>query len=175
MNSSGRGDGSIVIAGIGLLLAVLMAVTLSFLSDHGKPFPMSSIFVLPFVFGSIGLLPLVGLFALTYFGWLRPMTTGKVQFTKWTWAGFIVLVALSASWYWSGWSYGVRWQGRAYTLGCSIVGALLSLGAAIAGLVGRKLRSPDAAAFARWLVLLWALTYGYPLLGGQGAGHLTTG
>src|SRR6266702_1260521 len=115
MTSSQGDDGSIVIAGVGLLLAVVLAVMLSFLGDHGKPFPMSSLFLVPFVLGSISLLPLVvGLFALTYFGWLRPMTTGKVQFTKWTWAGFLVLVVLSAYWYWSGWSYGVRWQGRGY-------------------------------------------------------------
>jgi hypothetical protein len=160
-------DGSDAVAVIGLILALLLAGGLSAMGNVSGPFPLSGLILLPFLLTE----PLIGvpivalLLVLVYFGWLRPTSRGRAQFTKLTWLCVVALVALSIHWYWSGWSEGVRYQGRVYTLGCSVIGGILSGAVLAAGLVGRARNSPQVALFGRWIALVWVVTYGYPLMG----------
>jgi spore germination protein YaaH len=74
-------------------------------------------------------------------------------------------MSLSVWWYVVGWSYGLRYQGQSYTLGCSLIAALLAAAIVILGVIGHWRRSTDFALLGRWLGLVFVMTYAFPWLG----------
>ena len=161
--------GSFALSAIGFLLAVAIAVGIGVFGGLRGPFPVTILLLLPFLLAFVnlgwGLLAVLALFATLYFGWIRPAFTGRVQFTKFTWSFFAVLVLLSIAHYQGSWAFGITYQGRAYTLGCFVVGAMLLSAVVVMGLVGRRRGSNDFAVVGRWLGLVWMVTYGFPILG----------
>src|SRR5205809_8135055 len=126
MKMTERETGSVGWSAMGLILALVMTAGVAAFSDHDGPFPVTIFILAPLLFFNsvIGVSVVLLLVALVYFGWVRPAFTGRAQFTKWTWALFAGLVLLSILYYSDNWAYGVRHQGRAYTLGCFVVGAM---------------------------------------------------
>ncbi len=151
----------------GLMCALLLAVFCGAAMGVGKPVPLSGVmFLLLLLFKPVvGIPVVVGSGALVYFGWLRPAWSGRVQFTTRTWVGLLCLFALSVYWYWGGWAFGMRVQGRTYTVGCAIIAACLFIVVVAAGMIGRRARAPVVALFGRWVALVWVVTYGFPWLG----------
>lgn len=152
---------------LGLVGAVVAACVVDYLGGAGAPLPMSGMLrTLLLLEKPIWGVPVaVTLLAACYFGWLRPVMRAKVAFTPRTWAAVWFFAALSVLWYWEGWSYGMQWQGPAYTLGCACISACLLLLIAAFGGLSRALGDPDLAAAGRWLAVFWAVTYGFPWLG----------
>jgi hypothetical protein len=157
------------LAVVGLILAVSIAAGIGTLTLRG-PFPVTALAALPLLWlahSSVApsILGAVVMIAALYITWLRPSLRGQAQFTMSTWYGFGSLIALSAAYYWGGWSYAVQYRGRGHTLGLLVGGMLLCLSVAILGVAGRKHDSDNIALFGRWLTLVWLITYAFPLMG----------
>ncbi len=168
MTDGSPGDrGFRVLAVGGLIYALLLAAFCGAATGVGKPVPLSGLmYLLLLLFKpAVGIPVAVASGVLVYFGWLRPAWSGRVQFTTRTWLGLLCLLALSVYWYLGGWVFGMRWQGRTYTVGCAIIGAFLFMTVVAAGMIGRWASAPAVALFGRWVALVWVVTYAYPWLG----------
>ena len=156
-----------VLAGFAVLPVLLVAWLLSDAAQKGMAFPISGLATVLFllVFPPVGLPLLAAIVLLFYFGWLRPISRSRVQFTALTWIGLLTLAALSCIWYWSCWGDGLKWQGDVYTRGCAQVGAACIGVVVTAALSARVTGWSWPAVLSRWLVMLWVATYGFPWLG----------
>ena len=155
------------VALIGAGLAVAIAFELGEHAGFQGPWPLTG---LVFAFLSLGMpaigAPLLILLAVVpLFGWFRPLWRRRSVFTWTTWAGTGALALLSAAWFAWNWQLGLRWQGPTYTRGCAAIGATMVAGAAGLGGWGARRRSEPISIAARWLVMVWAVTYGFPYFG----------
>ncbi len=146
--------------GVGVLLVALLMPTMAPQVSLAAPLPVLLI-PLAIVAGPIGTLVIVlSLFCggLVVFGRRR-------TFATWTLVLALVLGGLSAVAIWMSWDYGVRFQGRSYTIAVASFN-VLGFGAAIAlAELGRRSGNwwvQYAAFLALWVTLAWCA---FPYLG----------
>jgi len=157
-----------VIAVGGLGAALVVAAMLGGTARVGLPLPISGLMLLLMLFfdsPAIGLPIAALLLLLAYYGWVRPIHAGKAQFTPRTWLMLATLAALSGAWYYEGWAFGLKWQGRTYTLGCAVMSGVLIAAVAGLGFAGNMQDRSRLSLLGRWLAVVWIITYGYPWLG----------
>src|SRR5262245_56480014 len=111
----------------GLFAVAVVAVMFTLAARVGAPWPISGLILVLMLSGRplIGIPVVAVLLAGCYFGWLRPISRGKLGFTVLTWAAIGTLAILSAVWYWQGWPHGMKWHGGVYTAGCAVISAFL--------------------------------------------------
>ena len=151
----------------GVVAAVMIAAMMGTNASTELALPISGL-LMAIVFLAkplVGVPLLALLISLLYFGWLRPVSTGRGGFTYRTWLALLVLAATSASWYRWNWAFGIKWQGPTYTAGCAILSAAIFFIIVVMGLVASLIHRPSVALAARWLAMAWVCTYGYPWLG----------
>ena len=161
-------DHGVTIAILGLVGAILCAGAIGSFSWVGVPLPISGMLLVIMVVAGkplIGVPIAAALLAACYFGWLRPVARAQATFTWRTWVGVATFATLSAAWYWLGWSYGMQYQGRIYTLGNACISTSLILVVAACGWLGGSLSNSALSAAGRWVAVLWAGTYAFPWLG----------
>jgi hypothetical protein len=153
------------LGGIAAALAIAIAMGSNARKDLALPISGLVLLIILVAKPLVGLPVLAFVTSLVYFGWLRPVSTGRSQFTFRTWLALLALATCSGLWYWWNWSYGVHWQGATYTKACAIASVAIFLVVAGLGLVSNLMRRPALALTARWLAMTWVCTYGYPWLG----------
>jgi hypothetical protein len=152
----------------GLCVAFALVVLLGCFARVGMPLPISALMLIVMLVRAnpaVGLPVLVALVLLAYYGWIRPILVGHAQFTIRTWVVLATLALLSGSWYYEGWAFGLKWQGTSYTLGCAIMSIILLTITTGLGLLGRVWNRSRVALWARWIAVVWIISYGFPWLG----------
>jgi hypothetical protein len=78
---------------------------------------------------------------------------------------FLVLLLASTAWFYVGWRYGIRYEGRSFTVTTAALSASLAVGSAV--LVVNALLRPSflKSLFAHFVLFSWLFSYAFPYLG----------
>lgn len=150
---------------VGFMVLIFFVGILASSAGYPRPWsPLPITVVFPaFMTGSIILAPLP--LALAWAIWTAPLIGADRKVRWWSICGYAVLVALSALWYFGGWSYGLEYQGKSYVVAVSTINAISTI--ALTGLlILNRLRAgfPTNLAF-HVLVGCWLASYAFPYLG----------
>jgi hypothetical protein len=146
-----------------LLVFIVGAIMISV--GYPRPWaPLPLTIVIPaFVWGNEALAPLpLAIFAGL---WLAPVSWTRRRIRWWSIAATAALIVLSALWLIAGWSYGVKYEGRAYTLAVTLIG-VLCMGLLSALLILNCLRPSLMTNLIFHLAVgCWLASYAFPYLG----------
>jgi len=102
---------------------------------------------------------------LVFWGWTLPLLKDRITIPKRTIVLYFALMALSVAWFVVGWSYGVKYEGIAFTLGSALLSAALCVATGV--LLQRAWRQASflGSLVLHWLLFAWMLTFAFPYLG----------
>jgi len=124
------------------------------------PFPLA----IPALLG-MPLFLVVLFYVATFLLWKPSLFNGDSAVPRRTLVLLVLGTLLSALWYLSGWSYGLKYEGANYTLGCLMLSITLFVASAIALWLATSSPSFLKAILSQTLIFLWLGTYAFPWLG----------
>ena len=150
----------------GALVALVAAQSLGVFGG-GSPTILSPV-PLPFVIpASLEIpLPVVAItFGAFFWLWCFQLFSGTPSVPKRTAMLMIVMGALSIAGFATGWSYGIQYQGLAYTATCAVASIAMLAGCAFMFWRERKRASFSGSLLLHTLLFMWLASYAFPYFG----------
>ncbi len=122
-------------------------------------------FVVPILILNLPVVLAISLFTLAFLIWRPALFHGAVGVPIRTLALFAITSVLSFVWFISSWSYGLKYEGRTYTVVCALLSAALF---SVSGfLLWRARTAPSfvTALLSQTTIFLWLASYALPYLG----------
>lgn len=126
--------------------------------------PASVLLVFPVFMGFPPLIVVV-IFVVAFLLWRPALFSGEARIPTRTLVLLAAVAVLSAVFYVSGWSYGIKYQGALNTGVCLALSVLLLVGCIVAAWRGRKRPSFPTSLALHSILFVWVASYAFPYLG----------